>query len=83
MKKYFKLTLSLILVLAMVLQLSAVAFAANIGQISYSVNGLNVSASVFAMGLSSGAKLVTAVYDTYHNIVDYDVSKMLKMQQLT
>ncbi len=75
MKKYFKLTLSLILVLAMVLQLSAVAFAANIGLINHETNELKVTATVAVRGLSSEAKLVTAVYDASGSVVDYDVSE--------
>jgi len=75
MKKYFKLTLSLILVLAMVLQLSAVAFAANIGLINHETNELNVTATVAVRGLSAEAKLVTAVYDASGSVVDYDVSE--------
>ena len=75
MKKYFKLTLSLILVLAMVLQLSAVAFAANIGLINHETNELKVTATVAVRGLSDQAKLVTAVYRTDGSVADYDVSE--------
>ena len=75
MKKYFKLTLSLILVLAMVLQLSAVAFDANAGAICYQTNGLNVTATISVSGLSEEAKLVTAVYDGSGNVVNFDISE--------
>lgn len=75
MKKYLKLTLSLMLVLVMVLQLSAVAFAANIGLINHETNELNVTATVAVRGLSSEAKLVTAVYRADGSLADYDVSE--------
>ena len=78
MKKYSKLTFSLILVLAMVLQLSAVAFAANVGLVNHEVNELAVTGTVSVRGLSANAKLVTAVYDASGNVVDYDVSLSAK-----
>ena len=75
MKKYSKLTLSLVLVLAMVLQLSAVAFAANIGIINHETKELKVTGTVAVRGLSSEAKLVTAVYRADGSVADYDVSE--------
>lgn len=78
MKKYLKLTLSLVLVLAMVLQLSAVAFAANIGIINHETKELKVTGTVSVRGLSANAKLVTAVYNASGNVVDYDVSLSAK-----
>ena len=76
--KKSKIALSLILVLALCMQLCTVSFAANVGTICYQTGGLNVSATVAITGLPEEAKLVTAVYDINGNVVAYNTSKSVK-----